>query len=545
MLLFFKKFVFKIFLIKYYNSILQYLYSLKEANLIPKILHKIHWLKSDPNIIKNILRGIERETLRVNLNGAISNHDHPYNIGSALTHKWITTDFSESLLEFITPPTNNINYLLYTLRDIHKFVSHNINEEYLWPFSMPPYTDSHTPIMLAKYGKSNIGKVKTLYRTGLKNRYGALMNIISGVHYNFSLPINFWKEWRKNNKIIKKNYISDGYLCLIRNFYRFGWIIPYLFGASPAIESFFVKNKKTNVKFNNKNNMLYLPWSTSLRLSHLGHTNNSIKNLNLTFNSLNNYISSLKYGIQTPSKEFKKLGLIDSFGNPKQININILQTENELYTHIRPKRTLTPNETILDSLNRKGIQYVEIRSLDVNPFSCIGIEKSQILLLDLFLIWCVIADSPKMTNLDLQLFSKNWDIISLEGRKPKQKVYINTYNQQKTLESIGKYLIENFFYIAEILDYPSKSDNYQNICQQIFLYFDHTDLTYSERILNKYILYGINNIGMKIAIENKNKLNAIPLRQLNESDFINETYHSHKIQKEIESHDMLSSKKFF
>ncbi|XBC38032.1 MAG: glutamate--cysteine ligase [Buchnera aphidicola (Floraphis choui)] len=512
--------------------------------MIPKISHKIHWLKSNSNISKNILRGIERETLRVNINGEISKHDHPYSMGSALTHKWITTDFSESLLEFITPPTNDLNYLLKILRDIHRFSSKNIKTEYLWPFSIPPKINSNSSITLAKYGTSHIGKMKTLYRKGLKNRYGTLMNIISGVHYNFSLPITFWKEWKKNNKIIKKNFISNGYLCLIRNFYRFGWIIPYLFGASPAIDSSFIKNKNINLKFYRKNKTLYLPWSTSLRLSSLGHTNESIKNLNLTFNSLNSYLSSLQYGIHTSSKRFEKLGLVDCYGNLKQVNTNILQIENELYTYIRPKIQLTSNDTMINALKNKGIQYIEIRSLDINPFSCIGIEKNQILLLDLFLIWCVIADSPKVTNKDLQYYSNNWERISLEGRKPKQTVYINTYNQKRTVESVGKYLIENFFHIAEILDYHLKNDNYKKICQLMFTYFNCTDLTYSKRILDKYISEDINQVGMKLAIKNKIKLKQELLEELNENDFINEVYRSHLMQKKIEDEDKFNSLHF-
>ncbi|XBC44215.1 MAG: glutamate--cysteine ligase [Buchnera aphidicola (Schlechtendalia peitan)] len=510
--------------------------------MIPKTLQKIHWLKSNPEIVKNILRGIERETLRINSHGEISKNTHPYSIGSALTNKWITTDFSESLLEFITPPKNNLNILLETLRDIHKFVSKNINKEYFWPFSFPPFVDSENSIILAQYGTSNLGKMKKLYRIGLKNRYGVLMNIISGVHYNFSLPITFWKLWKENNKNIQENSISDGYLYLIRNFYRFGWVISYLFGASPAIESFFIKKKPNNLHFHTKNNMLYLPWSTSLRLSSLGHTNESIKNLKLTFNSLNDYISSLEYGMCTPSKKFVKLGLVDIHGNLKQINTNILQIENELYTFIRPKRVLESNETILNSLKNKGIQYVEIRSLDINPFSCIGISQSQILFLDLFLIWCTIANSPKMTHQELQYYSKNWEIINLKGRKPKQKIYINTYNQKKTLESVGKYLMENLFYIAEVLDIKSKSTKYQEICKKMLMCFYHTDQTYSERILNQYITNNIQNTGIQLAMKNKKKLSREPLKILKEHDFINEVHRSHIMQKKMEKNDKLNSR---
>ncbi|XBC39086.1 MAG: glutamate--cysteine ligase [Buchnera aphidicola (Nurudea shiraii)] len=505
--------------------------------MIPKILNKINWLKSIPNITNHILRGIERETLRVTLNGEISKNDHPYNLGSALTNKWITTDFSESLLEFITPPIKNLDSTLKCLCDIHKFASKNINDEYFWPFSVPPSINSQNSIILAKYGTSKIGKMKTLYRVGLKTRYSTIMNIISGIHYNFSLPMTFWKTWKQYNKVSEKHFVSNGYLSLIRNFYKFGWIIPYLFGASPAIEPSFIKNKKTNLNFHTKNGILYLPWSTSLRLSKLGHNNESIKNLKLTFNSLNSYISSLRYGLKTSSKKFEKLGLIDSYGNLKQINTNILQLENELYTYIRPKTILNSKSSILNTFIKQGIQYVEIRSLDINPFSHIGINKTQILLLDLFLIWCSIIDSPKMTNQELQYYSKNWEIISLEGRRPKQTIYTTIYNQKKKLESVGKNLIENLFYIAEILDFQLKNNTYQKLCQKIFKYFDNIDLTYSKKILEQYMDKNIMEIGIQLAIKNKNKYVQKQFEILQEKDFINETLRSHCMQKKIENHD--------
>ena len=124
--------------------------------------------------------------------------------------------------------------------------------------------------------------------------------------------------------------------------------------------------------------MLYLPWATSLRLSDCGYTNTSIMDLDIMFNDLETYIKSFKKALTTTSKKFFNIGIKDKIGNFKQLNTNILQIENELYTQIRPKRNTHQGETLLEALNDRGIEYVEIRSLDINPFSPIGINKHQI-----------------------------------------------------------------------------------------------------------------------------------------------------------------------
>ncbi len=161
--------------------------------MIPDVSQALAWLEKHPQALKGIQRGLERETLRVNADGTLATTGHPEALGSALTHKWITTDFAEALLEFITPVDGDIEHMLTFMRDLHRYTARNMGDERMWPLSMPCYIAEGQDIELAQYGTSNTGRFKTLYREGLKNRYGALMQTISGVHYNFSLPMPFWQ----------------------------------------------------------------------------------------------------------------------------------------------------------------------------------------------------------------------------------------------------------------------------------------------------------------------------------------------------------------
>ncbi|VTR46821.1 Glutamate--cysteine ligase [Serratia fonticola] len=195
--------------------------------------------------------------------------------------------------------------MLTFLRDIHRHVARNLGDERMWPLSMPCFINAEQDIELAQFGTSNVGRMKTLYREGLKNRYGALMQTISGVHYNFSLPLEFWQAWAGvEDEESGKEQISAGYFRLIRNYYRFGWVIPYLFGASPAICSSFLKGRETDLPFErNERGMCYLPYATSLRLSDLGYTNKSQSNLGITFNDLQTYVQ----GLNAPLRRFRRL----------------------------------------------------------------------------------------------------------------------------------------------------------------------------------------------------------------------------------------------
>ncbi len=517
-------------------------FSEREVNLIPDVSQALAWLEAHPNALAGIGRGIERETLRVRPDGRLATTGHPDSLGSALTHKWVTTDFAEALLEFITPVEQDIDRLLAFLRDIHRHVAREMGEERMWPFSMPCFIEPGEDIELAQYGSSNIGRMKTLYREGLKNRYGALMQTISGVHYNFSLPLSFWQEWAGVSDVESgKEAISDGYLRLIRNYYRFGWIIPYLFGASPAICSSFLQGKESNLPFErNDKGMLYLPYATSLRLSDLGYTNKSQNNLGITFNNLPDYVTALKNAIKTPSDEYAALGVKDADGNWLQLNTNVLQIENELYAPIRPKRVTKSGENPSDALQRGGIEYIEVRSLDINPFSPIGVDENQVRFLDLFLIWCTLADAPEMSSDELLCSRKNWNRVILEGRKPGQTIAFGCEEAQESLADVGKALFADLRRVAETLDSNQGDSHYQQVCDLLVASFDNPELTYSARILQTLKDNGLGGAGLALAEQYRHMLTEEPYEVLSEEKFAEEAQRSRISQQQIEESDTLS-----
>ena len=337
-------------------------------------------------------RGIEREALRVLPQGRLSEKPHSERLGAALTHPNITTDYSETLLEFITPVSHKPETAIAQLEDVQKFTLSQLDDELLWPMSMPCFVEDDDKIPLAQFGQSNIGKMKTVYRQGLKNRYGSMMQVISGIHFNFSFPKSFFQSLQaiEQNTDSLDDYISDKYFALLRNYKRFCWLIPYLYGSSPAICGSFLKNKPTDLPFKKSGKgYMYLEYATSLRMSDLGYTNSEQSSLKICYNNLSGYLDGVKNAINLPSKKFEKIG-VKVAGKYQQLNSNVLQIENELYAPVRPKCVAKPGEKPSQALKNRGVEYIEVRALDVNPFSATGINVEQIRFLDIFLTFCML-----------------------------------------------------------------------------------------------------------------------------------------------------------
>ena len=307
-------------------------------------------------LLCNSAIGVEKESLRVNAYGSISQAPHPTCLGAPLTHPYITTDYSEALTEFITPPLESIPKVLDFLRDTQQFVYQCLDEEYFWATSMPCVVKGETSIPIAKYGNSNSGQMKEVYRRGLGHRYGKVMQVISGVHFNYSLPAEFWPLYAEleENRLPLQDFISESYMHMIRNLQRYGWLVPYLFGASPAVCKSFVGDQATDLEEFNKDTF-YRPFATSLRMGDIGYQNNkeAESGFKANYNSLSEYIDSLLYAIETPCPEYEKMG-VEVDGSYRQLNGNLLQIENEYYSTVRPKQILKGNEKPVLALKRRG-----------------------------------------------------------------------------------------------------------------------------------------------------------------------------------------------
>ncbi len=439
------------------------------------------------NAITGIRRGIERETLRIKPDGRLSQLDHPQGLGSALTHPLITTDFSESLLEFITPAQADIETTIAQLTDIHRFSMRQLGEERLGSGSMPCFIDNQDEIRLAYYGTSNVGRMKTLYRKGLKNRYGSMMQAISGVHFNFSLPEEFWLGYQQSlgNTEPLQDFISAQYLGLIRNYKRYVWLIVYLFGASPAMCKSFLQGRESKYPFQNLGKgSLYLPYATSLRMSDLGYTNSAQSALNVSYNNLPDYIKGLQQAISTPSAEYQNIGVKVS-GEYQQLNANILQIENEFYSTIRPKRTTQSGERPTCALAKRGVEYIEVRALDVNPFTAVGITAEQMRFLDLFLLYCLLEQSPLMSTDEQNRVDNNLRKVVTDGRRMNLELLDGAH--PRLMQDWAEEIFAALMPLAHWFDEAHGGELYQATMKQFYLSLLDPAQTFSGKVLNQLI----------------------------------------------------------
>jgi len=368
-------------------------------------------------------RGVEREALRVERsNGRLSHKPHPKSLGSALTHSSITTDYSESLMEFITQVHPSVEGVIKELDDIHNLVNHELFklDECLWPASMPCYLENNADVPIAYFGESNTGKLKQVYREGLSNRYGRIMQCIAGMHYNFSFDADFWaflatyKGKSDLSSAEKQTFQSDSYFALIRNFRRSSWMLSLLFGASPAIDQSFLP-KKPDSLVSLKDNTWFGPKATSLRMSDLGYQNKAQADLYVCYNEVETYISTVKKALQTPYQRYQEIGVkVD--GQYRQLNSNLLQIENEYYSDIRPKRVTQPGEHPSAALHARGVEYIEVRIMDIDPESSIGMKSSTLYFIDVFLLYCMLRGDEQLGMAECSRLRKMQQEIAAHGR---------------------------------------------------------------------------------------------------------------------------------
>jgi len=442
--------------------------------------NKIQSLMAAKHTLSQNLMGIEKESLRVSDDGSISQESHPKAYGSALTNPQITTDFCEALIELVTPPFDGADKVLEDLGNTEHFVHHHLpKSQRFWPASMPCVVRGETYIPIAQYGSSNRGKMKTAYRQGLSNRYGSVMQTIAGIHFNYSFSGDFWQAYQElmTPEETGQCFIDNHYMGLTRNVLRRGWLIPYLFGASASICKSFLKDYHQHKLEEFDENTFYLPYATSLRMGDIGYQNSQedAVGVKANYNSLCHYTHSLQAAMQTSCTEYESIDLKKD-GEYQQLNTNILQIENEYYASIRPKPKLNGIDKPLEALSKNGINYIELRSLDINPLLPLGIDKPQILFLEAFLLYCLLEDSPAISTAEQFEIDNNDHMVAHQGRKPGLK--LTKQGNEISLQDWGRDILDKTISVAALL-----SDKHEKAVQVISERLSNADLTPSATML--------------------------------------------------------------
>lgn len=387
--------------------------------------------------LRGMKRGLEKESLRSQPDGKLALTPHPAALGSALTHPHITTDYSESQLELITAVHGSVESCLAELTEVHQHTVRSLKaagDEMMWASSMPCGLPTDETIPLGRYGSSNVGRAKSVYRMGLGHRYGRRMQTISGIHYNWSLP----------------GVDNDGYFALIRNFRRHAFLLLTLFGASPSLCSTFVEGRQHELQPLGSGGTLQMPYGTSLRMGRLGYQSEAQATLDVSYNGLEGYAASLHDALTRPWPAYEALGIRNPGGDYNQLATTLLQIENEFYGTIRPKRVIYPGERPLHALRERGVEYIEVRLMDLDPFEPIGIGASTLRFLDVFLLHCLLSDSPPDTPDEIHELAENQRLTAARGREP--GLLLLRGGQSVPLVDWGIELIDQLGPIAELLD---------------------------------------------------------------------------------------------
>ncbi len=494
-------------------------------------------------VLRGITRGYERECLRVDASGQLAASPHPLALGSKLTHPWITTDYSEALLEFITPPSQDAAFPLAFLRELHRFSASRLGTELMWAGSMPCRLGADADIPIADYGRSNAARFKAVYREGLGLRYGRHMQTIAGAHYNWSLPDAFWATLKDLCPPVRPelDFVSERYFGLIRNFLRYGWLIPYLFGASPALCESFLQGRKSEL-LTLVPGTLYGPNATSLRMSDLGYQNRAQASLQVSFNSLAEYTQALESAIRTPDPFYEALGVRED-GHWKQLNANLLQIENEFYAGIRPKRVGQHGERPAKALQTYGVEYVEVRLFDLNPSIDIGIAPEQSCFADMFLLMCLFRDSPPISSREQAENDENKRRVVNHGRAP--DLQLLAHNREQAMRPLAHTLFDDMLPFAEMLDSAYSGTQYADTLRLLRQRIDHPELTPSAQVLDGIRhAGGFANYSLALAQQHHAQLLAQPLEGATLARFEASVQDSFARQQQLEAAEQGSFEQF-
>jgi glutamate--cysteine ligase len=402
------------------------------------------------NLVIELLNGnfgLEKENVRVNNIGNLATTPHPKAFGNKLSNTYITTDFSESQIEMITPALNSLEEVYFFLDTIQNIVSVSLDSEYLWPQSTPPILPSEEEIPIATYytNSTSIKDNQNLYREYLANKYGRKKQLISGIHYNFSFNESFLKRLHEcmNSNITYRDFKDNIYLKIAKNITKYSWFIVRLLGSSPAIHESYIDY--CNKCYNKIPEGISCNYTASIRNGKCGYKN--INNYYVPLDSLDNYINGIK----------------------KLINDGELISSKEYYNVIRPKNS----KGNLSALKEYGIEYLELRLLDINPLYKLGISLEDLYFVHLFIIFAFLLDE---NNFDEIIFNeslhnhlqvadngrkKEIDIIYNEELISIKKISTNIINKLREITTI---IGQRETYLSHVLDiYHDMIDNHDKL----------------------------------------------------------------------------------
>ena len=492
-------------------------------------------------VLRGGRKGVEKESLRVSPAGEIVATRHPSALGSPLTNEHITTDFSESLIELVTPPFLESWELLQYLCDMHQFVYRHLGDELLWATSMPGAFENDASIPLAQFGRSNVGRMKTIYRHGLGVRYGRIMQAISGVHFNYSFPAKLWDVLAHVNesKLSGQDFISEQYFGVLRNYRRFGWLVLYLFGTSPAVSRGFFAGRESDLPALDHDS-LYEPFGTSLRMSDVGYRNKNQATVSVSVNSLDEYIRDLSRAIGTLYPPYEKIG-VKVHGEYQQLNANILQIENEYYSYIRPKRVARSGERPTKALRRAGVEYVEVRALDVSAFDPVGVNQNKLRFMEAFLALCVLRESGPISRSEQEALDGNHLKVARRGREPGLR--LNREGHSYSMKEWAWELLDDMQGLCEMLDQGETARPYTQALEHQRAKLEDVERTPSARLLAEMRQNGETFFELAQRMSKLHKDYFLGLYQPNErrlEELASEALESHEAQARIEAADKLS-----
>ena len=470
--------------------------------------------------------GVEKESLRAQLSGALALTPHPLALGSALTHPSITTDFSESQVELVTGVHTGVQAAIDELTEIHQFTYQSLQalgDEMLWVSSMPCGLPTDETIPVARFGSSNVGRAKSVYRLGLSHRYGRRMQTISGIHYNWSYP----------------GATSEQYFSQIRNFRRQAFLLLYLFGASPAVCSTFVAGRQHELQRLN-NSTMYMPHGTSLRMGRLGYQSDAQASLAVSYNSLEGYAASLQDALTRPYPAYEKVGIQNPGGDYNQLGTTLLQIENEFYGTIRPKRVIVSGERPLHALRERGVEYIEVRLMDLDPFEPVGITPQTMRFLDVFLLHCLTGSSPPDSPQEIAALARNQHRTAARGREP--GLLLERDGQEIALTDWGAQIVVQCAPIAAALDAAHGTSDYSTALAAATVGLKDASTLPSARVLAAMAKDHDNSFVMFVRAQSektKRHFQALPFSNDQQAYFTQLSQRSIADQKKIEAMDSM------